>query len=353
MNPLKNDKSLQASAAPPGGRASAGAAREIRIVSFPKEFQKNYWASLDKMMLVIWFASLCVVYLPLLYMAAQPKPPVSQVIDNRLLKKIGQINKIDPKLLEEIDKPKEEEKTEETTATGPATVIKAPTGNVGKAGRAAAAKAAAAARAGKAAGKAAGKGVLAVAGATGTGASGKYASVDFSGSSSGLDNVLGQIGGLGEAGGGAGDRTVLGAGGGAVGGEGGLGDLTALLGDPGGLSVSAGESGGGLIGVGKASISGGAGAGASAGDIQSVIDANAAAVNSCYQKELKKSPDLKGKLSVQIKVNQAGRVAGVNVTQNTVGSAVASCVTNKIRGWSFPKGKKGVITINQTFVFTK
>ena len=84
-----------------------------------------------------------------------------------------------------------------------------------------------------------------------------------------------------------------------------------------------------------------------------MIDANAAAVNSCYQKELKKSPDLKGKLSVQIKVNQAGRVAGVNVTQNTVGSAVGTCVTNKISGWSFTKGKKGVITSNQTFVFTK
>ncbi|MBL7995277.1 AgmX/PglI C-terminal domain-containing protein [bacterium] len=351
MNPLENNKNLYASAAPPGGRASAGA-REIRIVSFPKEFHKNYWASFDKKILVIWFASLVIVYTPLLYMAAQPKPPVSTVISDRLLKKIGVINKIDPKLLEEIDKPKEEEKTETSTATGPATVIKAPTGNVGKAGRAAAAKAAAAARAGKAAGKAAGKGVLAVAGASGTGSSGKYASVDFSGSSSGLDDVLGQIGGLGEAGGSGSDRTVLGAGGG-VGGEGGLGDLTALLGDPGGLSVSAGESGGGLIGVGKASIAGGAGAGASAGEIQSVIDANAAAVNSCYQKELKKSPDLKGKLSVAIKVNQAGRVAGVNVTQNTVGNAVSSCVTNKIRGWSFPKGKKGVITINQTFVFTK
>ena len=352
MNPLENNKSLLASAAPPGGRASAGA-REIRIVSFPKEFHKNYWASFDKTILAIWFASLLIVYTPLLYMAAQPKPPVSTVISDRLLKKIGVINKIDPKLLEEIDKPKEEEKTDENaTASAPATAIKAPTGNVGKAGRAAAAKAAAAARAGKAAGKAAGKGVLAVAGATGTGASGKYASVDFSGSSSGLDNVLGQIGGLGEAGGGAGDRTVLGSGG-VVGGEGGLGDLTALLGDPGGLSVSAGESGGGLIGVGKASIAGGGGAGASAGEIQSVIDANAAAVNSCYQKELKKSPDLKGKLSVQIKVNQAGRVAGVNVTQNTVGTAVSSCVVNKIRGWSFPRGKKGVITINQTFVFTK
>lgn len=351
MNPLKNEKSLHASAAPPGGRAAAGA-REIRIVSFPKEFQKNYWAAFDKKLLMVWVASLILVYVPLLYQAAQPKPPQATVLDSRLMKKLGVLNKVDPKLLEDLDKPKEEEKKEEAAA-GPAAVIKAPTGNVGKSARAAAAKAAAASRAGKAGAKAAkaGQGVLAIAGAVGTGASGKYASVDFSGSSSGLDDVLGQIGGLGEAGA-TGGKTRLG-GGGAQGGEGGLGDLTALLGDPGGLSVSAGEAGGGLIGVGKASISAGAGTGASAGEIQSVIDANAAAVNSCYQKELKKTPDLKGKLSVQIKVNQAGRVAGVNVTQNTVGNAVSTCVTNKIRGWSFPKGKKGVITINQTFVFTK
>ncbi|MCK6544053.1 AgmX/PglI C-terminal domain-containing protein [bacterium] len=355
MNSVK--RNTKAAAAPPGGARAAGAARDIRIVAFPKEFQKSYWSAFDKRMLGIFFISLVVVYTPLIYMAMQPPRPKPTVLDNKLLKAIAKINKVDAALLEELDKPKEEEKTEETaTSAVPSAQInrqQAPTNAQGRATRAAAAKAAAAARAGAAAKAAAGRGVLAVAGAVGSGGGGRYAAVDFSGGSGNLDEVLGQVGGIGEATGGGGDRTVLGAGG-VAGGTGSISDLTAELGGAGALSVAAGSAGSGLIGVGKASISGtGGGQGASAAEIQGVIDQNATSVNACYQKELKKSPDLKGKLSVSIKINQAGRVSGVSVTQNTVGDAVANCVTNKIRGWTFPRGKKGVVTVNQTFVFTK
>ncbi len=119
----------------------------------------------------------------------------------------------------------------------------------------------------------------------------------------------------------------------------------------GSVSLVAGEIDGGMIAVGKASISGAGGA-VSAGDIQAVIDQGATWVNSCYQRELKKSPDLKGKLSVQIKVNTKGYVSGVTTTSNSVGDAVARCVENKIRGWSFPKSKEGMI-IDETFAFKK
>lgn len=332
-----------------GGRAAAGA-REIRIVQFPKEFEKDFWKSLDKRIITIFSINFVVIYGLLIFAATRPKPPATDQLDTRLLKKIANVMKVDPKLLEELDKPPEDTDKEATAVTTTST-IKAPTGAAGKASRAAAAKAAAAARAGKAAKAAAGRGVLAVAGAVG-GSGGKYAAVDFSGSSSGLDAVLGQLGGIGEASGGN-EKTVLGSGGGTVGGGGGIDELTSLLEGSGGVSVIGGAAGSGLIGIGKASVSGGGGGGASAADIQGVIDQNAAAINSCYQKELKKQPDLKGKLSVQIKINPAGRVAGVTVTQNTVNAAVAQCVQNKIRGWSFPRGKKGMITVSQTFVFTK
>ncbi len=89
--------------------------------------------------------------------------------------------------------------------------------------------------------------------------------------------------------------------------------------------------------------------GVSAGDIQVVIDQNGTAVNACYQKELKKSPDLNGKLSLLIKVNPEGRVAGVTTTVNTIGDAVARCVTNRIRSWRFPQFRLvNLITINNS-----
>ena len=342
---------VSASAAPPGGRVSAGT-REIRIVAFPKEFHKDYWKSLDRRIITIFAVNLLVIYGFLLYKALQPKPPASSMMNNRMLKKVAQVMKVDPKLLEDIDK-KTEDKTDETAATTVTAKasVQARSGAAGRAGKAAAAKAAAAGRAAAAAKAAAGRGVLAVAGAVG-GSGGKYAAVDFSGSSSGLDGVLGQLGSIGEAGG-SGEKSVLGAGGTVGGGGGGIDELTAELGGSGGVSVISGQAGGGLIGVGRASVSSSGGGGASAADIQSVIDQNAAAVNACYTKELKKNPDLKGKLSVQIKINQAGRVSGVSVTSNSVGNEVSQCVQNKIRGWKFPRGKKGMVTVNQTFVFTK
>ncbi len=345
----KDENALSASTAPPGGRAAAGA-REIRIVAFPKEFQKDFWKSLDKRILTIFFINFVFIYGFFVFMALQPKKDVLSV-DNRLLKKLGKALQVDPKLLEELDKPKDEEKEDESTAVSTATV-KTPQGNKAKGDRAAAAKEAAKARQAAAAKAAAGKGVFAVAGALGgKGGGGKFAGANLSGSSTGLDNVLSGLGGIGDATGAEGERTVVGEGGSIKGGAG-IAELTSELEGSGGVSVIGGSAETGIIGIGKASVSGGGG-GASAADFQSVIDANAAAVNSCYTKELKKSPDLKGKLSVQIKVNPAGRVAGVNVTTNTVGSAVANCVTNKIRGWSFPRGKKGMVTVNQTFVFTR
>lgn len=352
MNKIKEQSgNYQSSVAPPGGRV-AGATREIRIVAFPKEFQKDFWKSIDKKILAIFFVSLVLVYGPLLYKASQPRPPQSSAMNSRILKKLGQVMKVDPKLLEDIDKPKEEEKDESSSSSVTTTAsIKTRGGSAERGARAAAAKAAAAGRAAAAAKAAQGRGVLAVAGAVG-GSGGRYAAVDFSGSSSGLDGVLGQLGSIGDADG-AGGKSQLGAGGTVGGGGGGIDDLTAELGGAGGVSVIGGQAGSGLIGVGRASVSGGGGGGASAADIQGVIDQNAGAVNACYTKELKKSPDLKGKLSVQIKVNPMGRVAGVSVTTNTVGNEVSQCVQSKIRGWKFPKGKKGMITINQTFVFTK
>lgn len=333
----------------------AGATREIRLVAFPKEFQKDFWKSLDKRIISIFFITLVLFYGPLLYLASQPKKPPSATMSTRLLKKLGQVMKVDPKLLEDVTKPKEVEKDDSKSSSSAVTAqagIKARGSAADRGARAAAAKAAAAGRAAAAAKAAMGRGVLAVAGAVGGSGSGRYAAVDFSGSSMGLDNVLGQLGSIGDADGGSG-KTVLGAGGTVGGGGGGIEDLTAALGGSGNVSVVGGTAGSGLIGVGRASVSGGGGGGASAADIQSVIDQNAAAVNSCYTRELKKNPDLKGKLTVQIKINPMGRVAGVSVVTNTVGNEVAQCVQSKIRSWKFPQGKKGMITVNQTFVFTK
>lgn len=343
----KEQREMSASAVPPGGRAAAGA-REIRIVAFPKEFQKDFWKSMDKKIISIFFVNLVIIYGFFLYMALQPKQEVAGNVG--ILKKLGKALKVDPKLLEELDVKKEEEKEDESSSATSTAVVK-PGSQRDKGSKADQAKEAAKARQAAAKEAASKKGVFAVAGALGGKSGGKFAGGNFSGSSAGLDNILGGISGIGDATGAEGERTVAGEVGSIKGGAG-IGELTAELAGSGGVSVVAGQEGSGLVGVGKASLSGGGGS-ASAADFQSTIDQGSSAVQACYTKELKKSPDLKGKLSVAIKVNPQGKVGSVSVTANTIGSAVANCVTNKIRGWLFPRGKKGMVTVNQTFVFTR
>lgn len=78
-----------------------------------------------------------------------------------------------------------------------------------------------------------------------------------------------------------------------------------------------------------------------------------ASIHLCYAKELRTSPDLKGKLRLMIRVNPAGKVVGVTTARRTIGGTVAECVVSTIRGWQFPKRKKGMVTISQTFFFTR
>jgi hypothetical protein len=87
---------------------------------------------------------------------------------------------------------------------------------------------------------------------------------------------------------------------------------------------------------------------------QAVVDQNAAAINACYIRELKKSPDLKGQLNLKVSVSDQGRVIAVALTKNTIGQQVAQCITNKIRGWTFRRSEdKKKKTMDVEFVFLK
>ncbi len=115
------------------------------------------------------------------------------------------------------------------------------------------------------------------------------------------------------------------------------------------VSVIAGQSGSGIVGVGRVGLSGKG----SRSEIQNVIDMNAPAVNACYQKHLKKGLKPRaGKISVQIKINKIGRVAGVTIVNNTIHADMATCVLNKIRGWKFPRAES-MVTADVGFVFVE
>jgi len=73
----------------------------------------------------------------------------------------------------------------------------------------------------------------------------------------------------------------------------------------------------------------------------------------CYQSELQKNPNLKGKVKVKFKITPRGKVTFAKISEDTIkNSRVTSCIRKKTLGLIFPKAKRGGSTkVNYPFVF--
>jgi pSer/pThr/pTyr-binding forkhead associated (FHA) protein len=173
-------------------------------------------------------------------------------------------------------------------------------------------------------------------------------------------NMLGGIGGLiGAKGtqigsGGLGSRGSGFGGGGTADGLGGLGTKGI------GSGASGYGAGGGNFGQkGKGSI------GAVGGDpiilgaldrslIDEVVKRHLKAIRYCYQKELTKSPNLKGKVVVKFVIAKDGSVSSASKKTSTMKSpSVESCVVSRFKRMQFPKPKGGgIVIVSYPFIFT-
>lgn len=88
------------------------------------------------------------------------------------------------------------------------------------------------------------------------------------------------------------------------------------------------------------------------GRVSAVFKARAAALQSCYERELKKNPKLGGKLVVRFVIGSAGRVTSVNVSGSVGSATVNQCVSSRISGWKFPKPEGGSVTVSKSIVFS-
>jgi TonB family protein len=77
------------------------------------------------------------------------------------------------------------------------------------------------------------------------------------------------------------------------------------------------------------------------------------AVQSCYEKQLKKNPKLSGKVKIQFTIQESGRVDEAHVIEDSTGDgAVGECIVENIKRWRFPKPDGGSVTVAFPFVFT-
>jgi hypothetical protein len=66
------------------------------------------------------------------------------------------------------------------------------------------------------------------------------------------------------------------------------------------------------------------------------VRARARAPQGCYEKELARSPTLKGTVTVTATIGVNGRMEGISVADDLANDAVTLCVKTIVRGWAFP-----------------
>jgi TonB family protein len=89
--------------------------------------------------------------------------------------------------------------------------------------------------------------------------------------------------------------------------------------------------------------------------IQEVLLAHVPAVQYCYERELKRTPDLAGKITVRITVGPDGAVTNAEIVNSTLNNErVERCILSRIRLWNDFKpigAGEGDVTFRQVYTF--
>ncbi|GEL71008.1 AgmX/PglI C-terminal domain-containing protein [Myxococcus virescens] len=83
-----------------------------------------------------------------------------------------------------------------------------------------------------------------------------------------------------------------------------------------------------------------------------VINSNLHEVHGCYERALLKDPGLAGKVVLEWTIGANGRVVAAKTKSSTLRNAsVESCILSKLKSWTFPSPKGGVVIITYPFLF--
>ena len=82
------------------------------------------------------------------------------------------------------------------------------------------------------------------------------------------------------------------------------------------------------------------------------VRARLGAIKACYERALKRSPSLSGKIKVRWTITPAGTVSGVEIEEDSMGdSDVSSCIRGLVARWRFPAPSGGSVDVVYPFLF--
>ncbi len=87
--------------------------------------------------------------------------------------------------------------------------------------------------------------------------------------------------------------------------------------------------------------------------IKAVVGKHLDETRYCYEKELAKNPNLRGKVVVSFTITTTGKVTDVTVKDSELGSRnVEDCLIKAIGRWTFPKPEGGSVKVSYPLIFT-
>ncbi len=76
------------------------------------------------------------------------------------------------------------------------------------------------------------------------------------------------------------------------------------------------------------------------------------AIIACYERALKRNPNLSGKVELQFTVSAVGKVTGADIGADTLhDDEVNTCITSIVKSWRFPAPDGGEVHFSYPFIF--
>jgi TonB family protein len=86
-------------------------------------------------------------------------------------------------------------------------------------------------------------------------------------------------------------------------------------------------------------------------DIVKTIRRRLGGIKHCYEKRLKRDPELKGKIVIRFVIHPGGKVIEVEIAENTTGdSELARCIAATVKAIRFPSAEGGETSVTYPFI---
>ncbi|MCP4196045.1 MAG: energy transducer TonB [Proteobacteria bacterium] len=87
-------------------------------------------------------------------------------------------------------------------------------------------------------------------------------------------------------------------------------------------------------------------------EVAKVVNRRIGAIKGCYERALRRNPNLEGKITVRFTISGSGKVSTARTTLNELSPEVGNCIVSAFKRFRFPQPDGGALTVEYPFLFT-